>query len=104
MIARLARNRGARVLGTVSSPAKADAARASGVDETIDYTAGDFEAETMRLTGGAGVDAVYDSVGATTFLKGLKVLRSRATMVSFGETWAWSRRSTCACWRPIRCR
>jgi len=86
MIARLARNRGARVLGTVSSPAKADAARASGVDETIDYTAGDFEAETMRLTGGAGVDAVYDSVGATTFLKGLKVLRSRATMVSFGET------------------
>ncbi len=86
MIARLAKNRGARVLGTVSSAAKAEAARESGVDDTIDYTSSDFEAEVIRLTGGEGVHAVYDSVGATTFLQGLKVLRTRGTAVSFGET------------------
>lgn len=86
MIARLAKNRGARVLGTVSSAAKAAAARESGVDETINYVDSDFAAEVMRLTGGEGVHAVYDSVGAATFLKGLGVLRTRGTMVSFGET------------------
>jgi NADPH:quinone reductase len=86
MIARLAKNRGARVLGTVSSAAKAIAARESGVDDAIDYVEQDFAAETMRLTDGDGVHAVYDSVGATTFFAGLKVLRTRGTMVSFGET------------------
>lgn len=86
MISRLAKNRGARVLGTVSSAAKADAARAAGVDEAIDYAAIDFAVETLRLTGGQGVHAVYDSVGATTFFQGLDVLRTRGTMVSFGET------------------
>ena len=86
MIARLAKNRGARVLGTVSSAAKAAAARASGVDEAINYVESDFEAEAGRLTDGAGVHVVYDSVGATTFLKGLKLLRTRGTMVLFGET------------------
>jgi NADPH2:quinone reductase len=86
MIARLAKNRGARVLGTVSSPAKAIAARRSGVDEAINYIERDFAAEAMRLTDGNGLDAVYDSVGATTFLKGLSLLRTRGTMVSFGET------------------
>ena len=54
MIARLAKNRGARVLGTVSSAAKATASREFGVDEAINYVESDFEAETMRLTGGAG--------------------------------------------------
>jgi len=86
MIARLAKNRGARVLGTVSTAAKAVAARESGVDETINCASGDFAAEVMRLTGGDGVHAVYDSVGAATFLKGLGVLRTPGTMVSFGET------------------
>jgi NADPH2:quinone reductase len=86
MIARLAKNRGARVLGTVSSTAKAAAARESGVGETINYVESDFEAEAMRLTDGEGLNAVYDSVGATTFFKGLKILRTRGTMVSFGET------------------
>lgn len=86
MISRLAKNRGARVLGTVSSAAKAAASRDSGVDEAINYTESDFAAEVMRLTGGEGVHAVYDSVGATTFFKGLDVLRARGTMVSFGET------------------
>ena len=86
MIARLAKNRGARVLGTVSTSAKAQAARESGVDDTIDYRDGDFAAEVMRLTGGEGLNAVYDSVGAVTFLGGLRVLRMRGTMISFGET------------------
>jgi NADPH:quinone reductase len=86
MIARLAKNRGAHVLGTVSSAAKASAACQSGVDEAINYIESDFEAEVTRLTDGVGVDVVYDSVGATTFLKGLKILRTRGTMVSFGET------------------
>jgi NADPH2:quinone reductase len=86
MIARVAKNRGARVLGTVSSAAKAAAASQSGVDEAINYVESDFEAEVMRLTDGEGLHAVYDSVGATTFLKGLKLLRTRGTMVSFGET------------------
>ena len=86
MIARLAKNRGARVLGTVSSPAKAEAARQSGVDEAINYADTDFAAEAMRLTGGEGLHAVYDSVGATTFLAGLNLLRTRGTMVLFGET------------------
>jgi NADPH2:quinone reductase len=86
MISRLAKNRDARVLGTVSSAAKAAAARDSGVDEAINYAESDFAAEVMRLTGGDGVHAIYDSVGATTFSKGLDVLRMRGTMVSFGET------------------
>jgi NADPH2:quinone reductase len=72
MIARLAKNRGARVLGTVSSVAKAIAARESGVDEAINYVESDFEAEATRLTDGEGLNAVYDSVGAATFFKGLK--------------------------------
>ncbi len=86
MIARLAKNRGARVLGTVSSAAKAIAARQSGVDDAINYVESDFAAEAIRLTGGEGLHAVYDSVGATTFLKGLNLLRTRGTMISFGET------------------
>src|ERR1700722_5147709 len=86
MIRRLGKNRGARVLGTVSSAAKAAAAHESGVDETINYIESDFAAEAMRLTKNPGVNAVYDSVGATTFLDGLKVLCTRGTMVSFGET------------------
>jgi NADPH2:quinone reductase len=86
MIARLAKNRGARVLGTVSSAAKAAAACESGVDEAINYVESDFEGEVMRVTNREGLHAVYDSVGATTFRKGLNVLRTRGTMVSFGET------------------
>jgi NADPH2:quinone reductase len=52
--------------------------------EIILYTQSDFEAETKRLTGGKGVDVIYDSVGKTTFDKGLNLLRPRGTMVLFG--------------------
>jgi NADPH:quinone reductase len=75
---------GARVIGTVSTEAKAKLAREAGADEVILYTQQDFESETKRLTGGKGVDVVYDSVGKTTFDKGLNVLRPRGMMVLFG--------------------
>jgi NADPH2:quinone reductase len=86
LIAQIAKMQGARVLGTVSTEAKAQAARESGVDDVIMYTETDFEAEALRLTDGRGVDVVYDSVGAATFLKGLNCLRTRGTMVLFGES------------------
>ena len=75
---------GARIIGTVSTEEKAKLARDAGADEVILYTKSDFEAETKRLTGGKGVDVVYDSVGKTTFEKGLNVLRPRGMMVLFG--------------------
>ena len=86
LIAQLARARGARVLGTVSTEEKAAAARAAGVDETILYTSADFEAEVKRLTGGAGVHVVYDSVGQSTFEKSLACLRPRGMLVLFGQS------------------
>jgi NADPH2:quinone reductase len=75
---------GARVLATVSTEEKAKLAREAGADEIIFYTKTDFEAETRRLTAGEGVHVVYDSVGKTTFEKGLNVLRPRGMMVLFG--------------------
>lgn len=77
---------GARVFGTVSTEEKARIAKRHGVDEAILYTTQDFEAEVKRLTGGRGVDVVYDSVGKTTFEKGLNCLRPRGMMVLFGQS------------------
>src|SRR5580692_3354456 len=84
LLVQMAHNIGARVIGTVSTDEKAQLARAAGADEIILYTQQDFEVETKRLTGGKGVDVVYDSVGKTTFEKGLNVLRPRGMMVLFG--------------------
>jgi NADPH2:quinone reductase len=84
LLTQMAHNIGARVIGTVSTEEKAKLAREAGADEVILYTQSDFEAETKRLTGGKGVDVVYDSVGKTTFEKGLNVLRPRGYMVLFG--------------------
>lgn len=84
LIVQMARYAGARVIGTVSTEAKAKLAREAGADEIILYTQTDFEAETKRITGGKGVDVVYDSVGKTTFEKGLNLLRPRGMMVLFG--------------------
>src|SRR5664279_4558475 len=75
----MAKMLGARVFGTVSTDEKARIAREHGADEVILYTRQDFEAEVKRLTGGAGVNAVYDSVGQTTFEKSLNCLRPRGT-------------------------
>ncbi|MEO8585147.1 MAG: quinone oxidoreductase, partial [Acidobacteriota bacterium] len=86
LLCRIAKRRGARVIGTVSTEAKAALAREAGADEVILYTTSDFVAETKRLTGGKGVQAVYDSVGKTTFEKGLDVLAPRGTMALFGQS------------------
>jgi len=84
LLVQMAHNIGARVIATVSTDEKAKLARGAGAHEVILYTQADFEAETKRLTGGKGVDVVYDSVGKTTFEKGLNILRPRGMMVLFG--------------------
>jgi NADPH:quinone reductase len=84
LLVQMAHNLGVRVIGTVSTQGKAKLAQAAGADDIILYTQADFEAETKRLTGGRGVDVVYDSVGKDTFEKGLNVLRARGCMVLFG--------------------
>ncbi len=84
LLVQMAHSIGARVIATVSTEEKAKLAREAGADEIILYTQADFEVETKRLTGGKGVDVVYDSVGKTTFEKGLNVLRPRGMMVLFG--------------------
>jgi NADPH2:quinone reductase len=86
LIVQMAKMLGARVLGTVSTAEKAQIARAHGADEIILYTQADFEAEARRLTGGRGVDVVYDSVGRTTFDKSLGSLRPRGTLALFGQS------------------
>ena len=86
LIVQLAKAKGARVIGTVSTEAKAELTRAAGCDDVIFYTQQDFTAETKRLTGNRGVDVVYDSVGQSTFLKGLDILRPRGMMVLFGQS------------------
>jgi NADPH2:quinone reductase len=84
LLTQMAHNIGARVIATVSTDEKAKLASEAGADEIILYTQADFEAETKLLTGGKGVDVVYDSVGKTTFDKGLNILRPRGMMVLFG--------------------
>jgi NADPH2:quinone reductase len=83
LLVQMARHIGARVIGTVSTEEKAKLAREAGADEIILYTQADFEAETRRLAPG-GVDVIYDSVGKTTFEKGLNLLRARGMMVLYG--------------------
>jgi len=84
LLTQMAHNIGARVIATVSTEEKAKLARDAGADEIIFYTQTDFEAETKRLMNGKGVDVVYDSVGKTTFEKGLNILRPRGMMVLYG--------------------
>jgi len=84
LLVQMAHNIGARVIATVSTDEKAKLARHAGADEVILYSQSDFEAETKRLMGGKGLDVVYDSVGKTTFEKGLNLLRPRGMMVLFG--------------------
>jgi NADPH2:quinone reductase len=86
MLVQIAKRGGARVIGTAGSAAKAQIARDLGADEVILYDETDFAAETKRLTDGAGVDVVYDSVGLTTFEKGLNVLKPRGMMALFGQS------------------
>ena len=86
LLCQLAKQRGARVIGTVSTAAKEVLARAAGADEVIRYTETDFAVEVKRLTGGKGVEVVYDSVGKTTFTAGLGCIAPRGMMVLFGQS------------------
>ena len=86
LLVQAARMRGARVIATVSTPEKAELARGAGADEVILYGKEDFVAAVKRITGGTGVQAVYDSVGKDTFLKSLDCLARRGMMVSFGQS------------------
>jgi NADPH2:quinone reductase len=85
LLCQIAKLRGARVLATVSSAEKAALARQAGADEVVLYSEQDFEAEVKRLTGGRGVQVVYDGVGRTTFEKGLRCLAPRGLMVLYGQ-------------------
>ena len=86
LLVQMAHNLGARVIGTVSNEAKAKLARGAGADDVILYTQADFEAETKRLTGGKGVDVVYDGVGKATFEKSMNVLRPCGMLVLYGAS------------------
>jgi len=86
LLCQIAKRRGARVIGTVSTDAKATLAREAGADDVIRYTEQDFEVELKRITGGAGVQVIYDSVGQTTFDRGLRSLARRGMMVLFGQS------------------
>lgn len=86
LLIQLAKRIGARVIGTVSTDAKAQLARDAGADEVIVYTKQDFAEEVKRLTAGRGVQVVYDAVGKDTFLKSLSSLAPRGVLVSFGQS------------------
>lgn len=85
LLVQMAKQCGARVFGTVSTEEKAALARDAGADHVILYTQQDFEAEVKRLTEGAGVNVVYDSVGKTTFEASLNCLKPLGYMVLYGQ-------------------
>jgi len=84
LLVQMAKNLGARVIGTAGSEEKAKLAKDAGADEVIVYTKQDFEAETKRLTDGKGVHVIYDGVGKSTFEQDLNLLRPRGYLVLFG--------------------
>jgi len=86
LLTQIAKLRGANVIGTVSTEAKAQLAKEAGADHVILYTQTDFAAEVKKITDGKGLHVVYDSVGQTTFDKGLDCLRPRGYMVLFGQS------------------
>jgi NADPH2:quinone reductase len=86
LVVQMAKMLGATVYGTAGTDAKAALAKQAGADEVIVYTRDDFAAEVKRFTGGKGVDVVYDSVGATTFMKGFDIIRPRGLMALFGQS------------------
>jgi NADPH2:quinone reductase len=86
LLCQIGKMKGATVIGTVSTEEKAKLAREAGAEHVIRYTEQDFEVEVKRITGGKGVDVVYDSVGKTTFDKSLNCVRRRGMMVLFGQS------------------
>jgi NADPH2:quinone reductase len=86
LLVQYAKRLGARVIGTAGTERKAQLAREAGADDVILYTQEDFEAATKQLTGEAGVDVVYDSVGRDTFEKSLNCLKPRGYLVLYGQS------------------
>ena len=86
LLTQVAKLRGARVITTVSTVEKAALSREAGADHVIRYAEQDFEAEVKQLTGGKGVQVVYDSVGQATFLKSINCLATRGMLVLFGQS------------------
>jgi NADPH2:quinone reductase len=85
ILVRMIKSMGGKVIGTVSSAGKEELARANGVDEVIRYDlVEDWPTEVRRLTGGKGVDAVYDGVAKDTFKGSIASLRTRGTLVLYG--------------------
>jgi NADPH:quinone reductase len=82
LLTQIAKRRGGRVIATTSTDEKAELARGAGADETIGYDG--FGARALELTGGEGVHAVYDGIGATTFDESVSALRPRGYMVLYG--------------------
>lgn len=86
LLIQMAKMRGATVITTVSTQEKADLAMGAGADHAVLYTEQDFAEEAMRITGGKGVNVVYDAVGADTFEKGLACLAQRGLMALYGQS------------------
>jgi NADPH2:quinone reductase len=86
LLTQIAARLGAKVITTVSTKEKAELSREAGAAEVILYNDQDFEAEVKRITGGKGVEVVYDSVGKTTFEKSLNCLRPRGLLALFGAS------------------
>lgn len=86
LLIQMAKIAGATAIGTTSTPEKAQLAKDHGADHVILYTQTDFVEEVKRITGGRGVEVVYDSVGKTTFHKSLDCLKPRGLMASFGQS------------------
>jgi NADPH2:quinone reductase len=85
LLVQIAKMRGARVLATVSTDAKAELARGAGADAVCIYSRENFTDAARAFSGGRGVDVVYDSVGKDTFEGSLSSLRPRGLMVSYGN-------------------
>lgn len=86
LVVQMAKRRGARIIATAGSTEKVEIVERLGADAVINYSTQDFEAEVKRLTDGAGVDVVYDSVGAATWEGSLNCLKRRGMMVLFGQS------------------
>ncbi len=82
LLIQLIKQRGGRVIGTTSTPEKAELARLAGADEVIGYE--DFGRQAREISGGEGVSVVYDGIGRSTFAEGLDVLRPTGSMIVYG--------------------
>ena len=86
LLSQMAKRAGARVIATAGTAAKAEIAAAAGADDVIVYTEADFLEEVRRLTDGAGVEVVYDGVGAATYERSFDCLKPRGLLALYGAS------------------